>query len=36
MLPLVDEFRTLNWTAIKQELQFSGIIGLFPNLSLQN
>ena len=35
-LPLVDEFRTLNWTAIKQELQFSGILGLFPKLTLQN
>ena len=26
MLPLLDTFRTLNWTSIKSELQFSGIL----------
>jgi len=36
LLPLVDEFRTANWTRIKGELQFSGILGLFPILELQN
>jgi len=35
-LPIVDKFRTLNWTSIKSELQFSGIFNLFPQLSLQN
>ena len=32
MLPLLDTFRTLNWTSIKSELQFSGIL---QNFSLQ-
>jgi hypothetical protein len=36
MLPLVDKFRTANWTGIKSDLQFSGILGLFPILELQN
>jgi len=35
-LPLVDEFRTANWTRIKSDLAFSGILGLFPMLELQN
>jgi len=35
-LPLVDKFRTANWTSIKSELQFSGILEFFPELSLQN
>jgi hypothetical protein len=36
LLRTVDAFRTANWTKIKSELQFSGILGLFPTLSLQN
>jgi len=36
MLPLVDEFRTLNWTAIKRDIEKSGLFSLFSNLSLQN
>jgi hypothetical protein len=36
MLHLVDEFRTLNWAAIKGDLQFSGILELFSMLELQN
>ncbi len=32
----LDEFRTANWTKIKSELQFSGVLGLFPTLSFQN
>ena len=36
MLPLVDKFRTANWAGIKSDLQFSGILGLFPMLELQN
>jgi len=35
-LPLLDAFRTLNWTSIKDELQFSNIINwkqLAPNLA---
>lgn len=35
-LPIVDEFRTANWAGIKSDLQFSGILGLFPILELQN
>ncbi len=35
-LPLVDRFRTVNWTGIKSDLQFSGILGMFPSLTLQN
>ena len=35
-LPLVDKFRTANWANIKSDLQFSGILGFFPTLSLQN
>lgn len=35
-LPLVDKFRTANWAGIKSDLQFSGILGLFPMLELQN
>jgi len=29
-LPLVDEFRTANWVGIKSELEFSGILSMFP------
>jgi len=36
LLPLVDKFRTANWTRIKSDLQFSGILGLFPSMTLQN
>lgn len=36
MLPLVDEFRTLNWTAIKRDLEFSKIFDLFPMFVIQN
>ena len=35
-LPLLDAFRTLNWNKIEQDLEFSGILSLYPNLSLQN
>jgi len=35
-LPLLDEFRTLNWNKIQQDLEFSGILSFYPNLSLQN
>lgn len=35
-LPLVDEFRTLNWTAIKRDLEFSKIFEVFPMMVLQN
>ena len=30
MLSVVDDFRTQNWTLIKSELQFSGILSMFP------
>lgn len=30
MLPWLDEFRTLDWNSIKSELQFSGILNLYP------
>lgn len=33
-LPLVDKFRTANWMSIKSELQFSGILNLFPTYAL--
>jgi len=36
LLPLVDRFRTLNWKKIKDKLDFSGILDLFPKLELQN
>jgi len=36
LLPLLDAFRTLNWNKIQQDLEFSGILSLYPNLSLQN
>jgi len=36
LLPLVDEFRTLNWTAIKRDLEVSKIFELFPMVTLQN
>jgi hypothetical protein len=36
MLPLLDEFRTLNWTAIKRELEVSKIFEMFPMAALQN
>jgi hypothetical protein len=32
----VSKFRTANWVGIKSELQFSGILSLFPLLALQN
>jgi|GEM_PF-6710482 len=32
-LPLVDEFRTANWSCIKRELQFSGLFQMFPALT---
>ncbi len=36
LLPLLDAFRTLNWNKIQQDLEFSGILSLYPSLSLQN
>ena len=30
MLPLVDEFRTLNWIKIKSNFEFSKIFEMFP------
>ena len=36
LLPLLDAFRTLNWNKIQQDLEFSGILSLYPNLSFQN
>jgi hypothetical protein len=35
-LRMLDKFRTANWTRIKSDLQFSGIITQFSQLSLQN
>lgn len=35
-LPLLDEFRTLNWKKIKRELEESGFLELFPVFSFQN
>jgi len=35
-LPLVDEFRTLNWQKIKRELEESGVLSGFQSLVLQN
>jgi len=35
-LPLLDKFRTVNWKKITSELQFSGILDLFPRDVLQN
>jgi hypothetical protein len=35
-LPTVSKFRTANWVGIKSELQFSGILSLFPNMMFQN
>lgn len=32
----VDRFRTLNWKEIKDELDFTGILNLFPKLEVQN
>ena len=32
LLPLLDTFRTLNWTTIKQEFEFSMFFNIFPNL----
>ncbi len=32
-LPIVDAFRTLNWVSIKSELQFSGVLNIFPTLN---
>jgi len=36
LLPIVDKFRTANWKRIKSELQFSGILEMFPSMSFQN
>lgn len=36
MLPQLDAFRTLNWKKIQRELEMSGILGQFENMSLQN
>ena len=36
VLPVLDKFRTLNWKKIKSELQFSGILEMFPSVALQN
>jgi hypothetical protein len=36
LLPLLDKFRTANWKRIKSELQFSGILELFPTPAFQN
>jgi len=36
LLPLQDALRTLNWTKIKQELEFTNIATLFPKLAFQN
>ena len=36
LLPLLDKFRTLNWTAIKRDIEFSKIFELFPVVALQN
>lgn len=35
-LPLVDEFRTLNWIQIKRDIEFSKIFEMFPMMVLQN
>lgn len=32
-LPLLDKFRTVNWMKIKSELQFSGILEMFPSVA---
>jgi hypothetical protein len=32
VLPLLDEFRTLNWVRIKSDLQFSKVFEVFPSL----
>jgi hypothetical protein len=36
MLPLLDEFRTLNWQRIKREVEESMFLRLFPEFLLQN
>lgn len=36
LLPLVDEFRTLNWLAIKRDLDFSMFSMAFAIQELQN
>ncbi len=36
LLPLLDEFRTLNWAQIKTDIEFSRIFELFPMMTLQN
>lgn len=36
MLPVYDEFRTLNWQKIESDLRFSGLFGLFEIKELQN
>ena len=35
-LPLVDEFRTLNWVQIKRDIEFSKIFEMLPMMALQN
>ncbi len=35
-LPVLDEFRTLNWQKIESDLRFSGLFGLFEIKELQN
>ena len=35
-LRTLDKFRTANWASIKSELEFSGILSLFPTPALQN
>ena len=36
MVPLVDEFRTLNWVKIKSDMEFYRVFEVFPSLVLQN
>ena len=36
LLPLLDVFRTLDWSKIKDDLQFGNTLDLFPKLALQN
>ncbi|AKM78519.1 MAG: Resolvase [Candidatus Wolfebacteria bacterium GW2011_GWC2_46_275] len=36
LLRTMDEFRTLNWSSIENELRFSGILSFFPSAIIQN
>lgn len=36
LLPVLDEFRTLNWQKIESDLRFSRLFGLFEVKELQN